>query len=45
MAIIALTALEIVALCVGVDGQAFTSVTAAIAGLGGWMIHKAKTKT
>ena len=43
-AIVALTALEITALCVGVNGSLFTTVIIVIAGLAGWSVPARKRK-
>lgn len=42
MAIVCITALQCVALAYGVDGALFGLAIAAIAGLGGYQLHKAR---
>ena len=39
-AIVALAGLEAVALANGINGTLFTGVVAAIAGIGGWSLHR-----
>ena len=43
LAMVCITALECVALAYGVDGAIFGLGIAAIAGLGGYQLHKART--
>lgn len=44
IAMICVTALEVVAMLCGVDGAAFGVAIAAVAGLGGYEVHAARTE-